>query len=127
MKHVAGSEDGLTFVVHLPCRTFQIAVTSNNLLSLRIPYNQLLVAIFTGIEFIDIHRFTSASTRLSKSYLTQASNLFHHIRRIVSRHNIDLIVTLVGHTKLTIARQFAFKNFLGNGLDNLLFHYYWGF
>ena len=127
MEHVAGSQNRLPLVIHLPCRPLQIAISANDLLCLRIPDDELLVAVLAGVELIYIHWFASASSRLTEGDLTQTADLLHDVGSIMSRHDVNLIVTLVGHAKLPLGRQLTLQNFLGNGLDDLLFHYDWDF
>ena len=124
---MTGGKKRLAVFIEVPCCAFEIAVATDDLLSLRIPDDELLVAVLAGVELIDIHRLARSSPCLAESNLAQTTDLLHDIRRIMGRHDIDLVVTLVGHAELTLTGQFTLQNFLGNGLDNLLFHYDRGF
>ena len=55
MEHVAGGQDGLAIAVNLPLRSLQVAVAANDFPRLRIPDDELFVAILTGIELVLIH------------------------------------------------------------------------
>ena len=102
MEHMTCSQNRLTLFIIIPVSTKQISIATNNLLSLRIPYDKLLVTIVTSIEFIDIHILSRASTSFAECNLTKSAYLLHHIRSIVSCDYIYLIMTLVSHTELTI-------------------------
>ena len=99
---------GLPFLIHLPACTFKVTIATNNLFILWIPDNKLLIAIITCIEFINIHCFARTTSCFTEGNLTQAPNLFHNIGCIMRRDNINLIMTLVGHTKLKFRSQFLF-------------------
>ena len=119
MEHVAGGQNRLAILVEIPRCAFEIAVATDDLLCLGIPDNQLFIAVLTDIELIDVHRLACSSPRLAESNLAQTTDLLHDIGCIVSRYDIDLVMTLVGHAKLVFCSQFTLQNFLGNGLDNL--------
>ena len=122
MEHVAGGKDGLTFVVKLPRCSFQITVSPDNLLVLRIPYDELLITVVTGVEFIDVDWLSCSSSGFAESNLAQTANLLHDIGRIVGCDDINLIVALVRHAQLLVRCQFALQQFYGNRIDDRLFH-----
>ena len=115
-------QDGLSVLIILPISTCQITITTDDLLCLRIPYNQLFIAVLTDIKLIDIHLFSRSSTSFTKSDFTQSSNLLHHIWCIMCRDDIDFIMTLIGHTELAIGYQLALEDFFVDGFDDFLFH-----
>lgn len=121
---MTGCQNRLTLLIILPVGTWQITVATYNLLLFRIPYNQLLIAILTDIEFIDIDLLTGATARLTEDYFTQAPDFAHNIWRIMCCNNVDFIVALVSHAQLSVRSQFAFKQFFVNGLDDGLFHWF---
>ena len=121
---MTGCQNRLTLLIILPVGTWQITVATYNLLLFRIPYNQLLIAILTDIEFIDIDLLTGATACLTESNLAQTADFLHNIWRIMCRNNIDFIVALVRHAQLLVWSQFAFEQFFVNRLDNGLFHWF---
>ena len=44
--------------------------------------------------------------------------------RIVGINDINLVVTLVGHSELAFRCQFFFEQFLGNRLNDFLYHFF---
>ena len=122
VEHVTRGQFGLSFLVQLPVSTLQVTISTNNLLFLWIPDDKLFIAIFTGIELINIHRLTCTASCLTEGDLAKAPDLFHHVGCIVSSYDINLVMTFVGHTKLKLRCQFTFEDFLFDWLDNLLFH-----
>ena len=125
MKHVTCCYHRLTILPYLPLTTKDITITTNNLLSFRIPYNQLSATILHRVELIDIHRFARTTSCRTESYLAQTSNLLHDVWCCFSGHNIYLIVTFVSHTKHPFRSQLAFEQFLANGLDDFFFHIFY--
>ena len=122
MEHMACCQNRLSLFIVIPISTQQISIATNNLLSLWIPYDKLLVTIVTSIEFIDIHILSRASASFAECYLTESTYLLHHIRSIMGCDYIYLIMTLVSHTELTIRSKFTLENLFGYRLDNFLFH-----
>ena len=119
---MTGGQDGLPVAVHLPGRSLQVAVAANDFLFLRVPHDELLVAIVAGVELVEVERLACASTRLAEGDLTQTTNLLQHVGCIVSRDDIYLVVALVGHAELFVGRQFALQRLLVNGGNDRLFH-----
>ena len=105
---MTGSELRLSMLIHLPTCTFKVTIATDNLFSFWIPDNKLLIAILTSIEFIDIHCFARSTSCFTESYLAQTPNLFHNIGCVMRCDNINLIMTLVSHTKLKFRSQFLF-------------------
>ena len=122
MEHMTSSQDRLSLFVVIPIGTKQITVTTYNLFCFWIPDNQLLIAIFTYIELIDIHILASTSTSLAESNLAKSSNLLHYIRSIMGCYDIYLIMTLICHSELAFWSKLTFEYLFGYRLDNFLFH-----
>ena len=127
MEHVTRGEDGLTLGIHLPIRSLKITVPTNDLLSLWIPDNQLLIAVLTDIKIVDIHILASATTCLTKNHFAQTPNFLHDIGCIMRSNDVDFVMTFVSHSQLALWCQLTLENLFVNGLDNLLFHQfcYW--
>ena len=96
MEHVAGSQLRLSLFVVFPISTQKITIATDNLFLIRVPDNQLLIAILAGVKLVDIHRLACSATSLTEYDLTQASNLLHHVGSVMSRDDIDFVVALVG-------------------------------
>ena len=122
MEHVAGGELGLALLVHLPLGAFEIAVAADDLLGLGIPHDELFVAVLAGVELVDVHRLACAASRFAECNLTQTSDLLHHVRCVMGRDDVDLVVALVGHAELALRGQLLFEDFFVDGGDNWLFH-----
>ena len=69
MEHVAGCQMGLPVGTNVPFGAFQIAISTYDLLGLRIPHNQLLVAVLTGVELINVAIFTRSTSCLAEGNL----------------------------------------------------------
>ena len=122
MKHVTSSHHRLPVLSHLPVTSKNISVSSNDLLSFRIPHNKLAATIIHCVEFINIHRLACTSSCRPESYFAQTTDFFHHIRSILRRHHINLIMTLIRHTKHLFWRQLTPKQVLTDRLDDFFFH-----
>ena len=122
MEHVSRSKYGLPVFVKFNVSSKQITVSADNLLSLGVPHDKLLVAVVHRVKLVDVHALACAAACLAERNLAQTSNFLHNVGRVVSRYNINLIVTLVSHSELTLRRKLTFKQFFVNRLDNLLFH-----
>ena len=93
-------ENGLPLGIKVPLRSLQITVATYNLFLVRIPYDELLVAVLAGVELVNVDLLAGASSCLTESYLAQTAYLSHHIGCVVGRDNIDLVVAFVGHAEL---------------------------
>ena len=120
---MAGRKFRLSVGVHLPFGTLEIAITTDNLFGLRIPNDELLVTIVTGVELVNVHRLACAASRFAEGNLTKSSDFLHHVRCIVGCNDVNLVMTLVRHTELALRSQLLFEDFLVYRLDNLLFHF----
>ena len=103
MKHVTGGELWLPVFIHLPIRSKQIPIATNNLFGLRIPHNELFATILHRVEFVDIHCFSRSSASRSECHFAQTANLFHHVGGVLCRDDIDFIVAFVRHSQLTLS------------------------
>ena len=126
MKHVARCQLRLPIGAYFPFTAEKIPVTTNNLLGLRIPDNQLFAAAWHGVELVNVGRLASSSSCRAECYLAETAYLQHHIWSIVSRNDIYLVVALVGHSELLVRRKLAFQELLAYRLDNFFFHYFFG-
>ena len=122
MEHVAGGELGLSLLVHLPLGAFEVTVAADDLLGLGVPHDELLVAVLADVELVDVHILARAASCLAEGYLAQTSDLLHHVRCVVGRDDVDLVVALVGHAELALRGQLLFEDFFVDGGDNWLFH-----
>ena len=125
MEHVTCCNFWLSVFAYLPLASEDITITTDNLLCIRVPNNQLSATILHRIELIDIHRFARTTSCRTESYLAQTTNLLHNIRSSLSSHNINFIVTLVSHTKHPFRSQLALEQFLAYGLDDFFFHIFY--
>ena len=122
MEHVAGGELGLAVRVKLPVGAEQVAVAAYNLLGLGVPHDELLVAVGTGVELVDVDLLARAAPGLAESDFAQASYLAHHVGCVVCRDHINLVVALVGHSQLPLGCQLALEQLLAHWFDDWLFH-----
>ena len=109
------------FFIEAHVCTQQVTVTTQYFLCLRIPYDKLLVRIVHHVIFVDVHGQACSSSCSTEGYLTQTSNLFHRVWRILCRNNVNLVVTSVGHAQSLVFGQLRFQQFLVYRCDNL-FH-----
>ena len=122
MEHVAGGELWLALLVELPVPTQQITVTTDNLVGLRIPDDELLIAVVAKVEFVKIHRFPGSTASLTESDFTKAPNLLQYIWRVICRNDVNLVMALIGHAKLLVGSQLALQQLAVNRLDDFFFH-----
>ena len=108
--------------IGFPVTPIKIAVSSYNLFVFGIPYYQLTASTLHGIEFVNIHGLSCASSRCPESDFTQASYLPHYMRAFSSRNNINIVVALVCCTKFAFRSQFASKKRFTDWCYNLFFH-----
>ena len=109
MEHVACGEDRLSLLVILPLVTHEVSVTANDFLVVRIPHDELLIAVLASVELINIDTLASTATGSTESNLSETTNLLHHVRRVVSSNDEYLVIALIGHTELLLRSQFADK------------------
>ena len=124
MEHVAGGKDGLAVGTHLHIGAQDIAVAADNLFSLGVPHDELFVAVVHRVKFVQVVGLACSSASLSECDFPQSSNLQQDIGRIVGINDINLVVTLVGHSELAFRCQFFFEQFLGNRLNDFLYHFF---
>ena len=99
MEHVARGQDGLSISTYLPISTVDIAISANDFFGFRIPNDELLVTVLASVELVDVNLLSCATTACTKCYLTQTTNLAHHIGSVVCRYHIDVITALVCHSE----------------------------
>ena len=100
MEHVAGGQFGLSVLVYLPFGAFQIAVAADDLFGIRIPHDELLVAIVAGVKLVDVYFLARAASRLAEGNFPQASYFAHHVGSVMCRNDKDFVVAFVGHAQL---------------------------
>ena len=120
---MARGEHGLSVGVNINVGAKDIAIAADDLFSLRIPHDELLVAVWHGVELIDIHTLAGAAASLSEGYLTKTADFLHHVGRFMSRYDIYFVVALVCHSQLALWSELLLEQFLIYWLDNLLFHF----
>ena len=121
MEHVRGSQDGLPLGIDLHVRTQDVAVPSQNLLSLGVPYDELLVGILHGVILIQVQRHARTASCLTEGNLAQTANFTHHLGRILPGDDIYLVVALVGKTQALVFGEFALQYLYRYGVYDL-FH-----
>ena len=112
VEHVGSCQDGLAVFVKLHFITQEITIATQDFFGFRIPHYELLVGIGHYVVFVDVRRLARTSSACTEGNLTQASDFLHHIRRIMSRHDVDFIVTLVRKTQTSVRCQLGFQDFL---------------
>ena len=85
----------LSVFLHLYVRSCYVSVASDDLLIVRVPYDELLVWNLHRVEIIDIHRQTASASRVSECLFTESSDLPHDVGRVVVAYNVDLVASLV--------------------------------
>ena len=122
MEHVAGGQSGLSVLVHLPEVALEIAVAADDFFLFRIPHDELLVAVVTNVEFIDVELLARTTARLAESNLAQSTYLTQHVGSIVGRDNINLVVALVCHAQLQFGPELALEQCFVYRWNDGLFH-----
>lgn len=122
VEHVACGELRLAVLVEFPVGAEHVAVAADDLLCLGIPHDELLVAVRAGVELVDVHRLAGAAACLAECYLAQTAYLAHHVRRVVCRDDVYLVVALVSHAELTLGSEFASEQLFADGFYDWFFH-----
>jgi hypothetical protein len=122
VEHVACGELRLAVLVKLPVGAEQVSVSADYLLRLGVPHDELLVAVRAGVELVDVHRLAGAAARFAECYLAQSAYLAHHVRRVVCRDDVYLVVALVGHAELALGREFALEQLFAYRFNDWFFH-----
>ena len=99
----------LTVLVHPHLTPPKVAVTAYDIITLRIPHNQLLVRYIHRIEFVNVECLTCTATSCTESNLAQTSNLSHNIGSVCCRYYIYFIVTPVCETQASLFSQFSLQ------------------
>ena len=123
MEHMSCGNLRLSVITHLPVGAPKEAVTSEYLFFVGIPHHELFVAFLACVEFVDVGLFSRAAACIAESDLTQTTNLLHHIRRVVCRDNINLVLAFVCGAEHTLRSKLTLKHFNRNRGDNL-FHFH---
>ena len=123
VEHVACGEHGLAVSVNISVASQHITVSSDYFLLLRIPYDELLIAVVARVELVYVHALAAAAAGLTECDFAQAAYFLHHVRRVVRRDYVDLVMALVGHAQLPVRRKFALEHFLVYRKDDVLFHF----
>ena len=122
VEHVACGELRLAVFVKLPVGAEQVSVSADYLLRLGVPHDELLIAVSAGVELVDVHRLAGAAARFAECYLAQSAYLAHHVRRVVCRDDVYLVVALVGHAELALGREFALEQLFAYRFNDWFFH-----
>ena len=122
VEHVACGELRLAVLVEFPVGAEHVAVAADDLLCLGVPHDELLVAVRAGVELVDVHRLAGAAACLAECYLAQTAYLAHHVRRVVCRDDVYLVVALVSHAELTLGSEFASEQLFADGFYDWFFH-----
>ncbi len=123
VKHVARGQLRLPVIVELPVASEEVSVAADYLLLLRIPHDELLIAVVTRVKLVYIHRLTRSSACRAERYLAQSAYFPHHVGGVVGRHHIDVVVAFVRCAEQFIGSKLAAQNLFADGLDNLFFHW----
>ena len=115
------SEDWFTLRIKTHIRSTQEAIATQDLLLLWTPNNQLPIGILHRVKLVNIGLLARTSAIIAESDLPQASNLLHHMRRVMSGYDVNLIARLVGASEPFLWCQLSFQQSFFYGLDNLLF------
>ena len=121
MEHVACSEDRLSLLIVLPLVTHEVSVATDDFLFVRIPHDELLIAILACVELIDINALASTAAGSTESDFSETTYLLHYIRRVVSRNDKNLVIALIGHAELLLRSKFADKQLFRNWLYYFFF------
>ena len=122
VEHVTCGELRLAVLVEFPVGAEHVAVAADDLLCLGVPHDELLVAVRAGVELVDVHRLAGAAACLAECYLAQTAYLAHHVRRVVCRNDVYLVVALVSHAELTLGSEFASEQLFADGFYDWFFH-----
>ena len=121
-EHVARGKDGLSVGGYLPILAQDVTVSANYFFCLRVPHEDLLVAVFASVEFIQVETFACAAACCTECYLAQTADFAHHMRRILPCDNINFIAALVGHAQPFVRCEFSLQHLCRDGICDL-FHY----
>ena len=102
MEHVTCGKNGLTVLVDVDVLAKDIPIATNNLLGFGIPHDKLLVAVVHSVEFIKVESLARSTSGFTEYDLPKSSNLIKGVGRIVSVDNINLVMTAVGHSELSL-------------------------
>ena len=122
MEHVARGQVGLPVGTNLPVAAEQITVAADDLSLYGVPDDELLVAVGTEVELVDVGALAGAAACGAEGEFALAADLAHHVGALVAVDNVDFVVAFVGHAHLALRRQFALEKLFVNGLDNFFFH-----
>ena len=121
MEHVACGEYRLSVFVVFPFVAHEVSVSADDFFLFRVPHYELLVAVFASVKFVDIGAFSSAATSSTESYFAQTSDFLHHVRRVMSSHDIYFVIALVCHSELLVVSEFAHEHLFRNRFDDFFF------
>ena len=119
---MAGGQNRLSVLVEVHFVAQFVAVARDNLLFLRIPHKELLVAVVHEVELIEVEFLSRSATSSPEYLLTLASNLPHHVGRVVDVDDENLVVALVGRPQTLVGGEFAEQQFFVYRWYDGLFH-----
>ena len=122
VEHVACGQYGLPFVVELEERSGQVTVSSEYLLSLRVPHYELAVWHVHRVELVEVACFSRSSAGFAECYFPKASYFAHYVRGILVCYHVYFVIAFVGASQSTVGREFFFQQ-LALYRGDYLFHY----
>ena len=118
MEHMSCCQERLVVLVELDVSTKNITISSKNLLSFRIPHDELLVWVLHSVEFVDIHLETASAAGVAECDLTQTRDLPHYVWRVVVVDHVDLVFALIRVSELFRWSQLCLKQVYADGSNN---------
>ena len=109
---MAGSELGLSVLIEFPFCAVEVAIAADNFLCLRVPHDELLVAVLAGVKLVEVQFFTCSSAGFSESYLAQSAYLAQCVGCVVGRYHVDFVVAFVRQAQLLVLCEFFLDEFL---------------
>lgn len=112
MEDMACCQNGLSVVVEVYFVSELVSVSAYYFFLVRIPYNQLLVALLHRVELVDIESLAGTTSGCAECLLALSAYLAHDIWRIMIVYNIYFVIALVCHPQLLVGSEFAAKQCL---------------
>ena len=122
MEHVCCREERLPVLVQLDVTSQDISVSSEDLFSFRIPYDELLIWVLHCVELIDVHLQSASASGITECYLAKTCDLSHDIWRIMMIDHIYLVSALVCVSQLLGWCKLRLEQLYANGSNDRLFH-----
>ena len=94
------------------------AVTSENELAVRVPYQQLAARYGHRVEFVDVAFFARTAAGAAECDFSQTSYFAHGVGGIEHVHHIQFVAALVGIAQKALRRKFGFNQ---RGVDRFYY------